>query len=259
LAVQPITSDVTETPDLEAAVADAQGAGPETVWVWVARLDCAAAADADWSYCLSAYEQQRARRYAFERDRRRFVAARAFLRSVLGAQIGIDPAAIRFQTGPWGKPTLGIDHGLEFNLSHSNEVAVCAVARCRVGIDVEHVRPVADAMQIAGRFFSSAEAAALRRVSEEGLMERFFLCWTRKEAYIKATGEGLSCALDAFTVSIDPNRPALLRAPDDPARWSVVNIPTPAGYIASLVVEQLSCRILSRTWDGWSSSGMASA
>jgi 4'-phosphopantetheinyl transferase len=199
---------------------------------------------------LSADEAERAARFHFARDRDAFTAARAFLRAVLARYLKAEPARLRFAYGPRGKPALADDdaagaegNALRFNLAHSHDLALLAVTRGReVGVDLEHVRPDFASDDIAERFFSPGEAAALRAVPEgRPRVEAFYRCWTRKEAFIKATGEGLSFPLSAFTVSLAPGEPAALLSCDKdarvPERWTLVDVEPGAGYIAAAAVE----------------------
>jgi 4'-phosphopantetheinyl transferase len=166
----------------------------------------------------------------------------------------MDPTAIEFRLTDFGKPLLARASGLEFNVSHSSNAMVCAIAHRPVGIDVEYVRPIVNARDIATRFFSAAEIDALRRVDDEQLMTHFFTCWTRKEAYIKAIGKGLTCRLDGFSVSIEPARPALLHAdsePDGPRRWSLSNLDFPGecgSLVGALAVESGAGDVVHRQW-----------
>lgn len=189
-------------------------------------------------------ERGRAQRFIFERDRDRFVAARGILRDLLGVYLGCPPRAIRFAYGPEGKPALASDPmqtPLCFNLSHSHGFAVFAIGRSRdIGIDLELIRPDFGGEDIAKRYFSPKEVAELRRLPPGLREEGFFLCWTRKEAYIKAKGEGLHIALDSFDVSLSPGGPVLLSSADA-LRWSIHSfIPFPdssQNFVAALVAE----------------------
>ena len=214
---------------------------------------------------LSPDEAERAGRYHFARDRDRFVAARGLLRSILGAYVGFAPERIAFRYGARGKPWLVSQittADLRFNVSHSDGLALYAICRGRdVGVDVERVKPVADAERIAERFFSAREGAALRRLPPRERERAFFACWTRKESYIKATGDGLTCPLDAFDVSFLPGRAARLeRVEGDPleaARWSLAELCPAVGYEAALAVAgplgKLSCWECVPADSGWRS------
>jgi 4'-phosphopantetheinyl transferase len=161
---------------------------------------------------LSVDERERAGRFAFERDRRRYIVARARLRQLLGERLGVAPECLRFVYQPQGKPALASCPGqrdLRFNVSHCGEVAAYAFAEGReVGVDIEEVRELPDADDIVMRFFSRRERGAYMRLPLRERPQGFFNCWTRKEAFIKALGSGLSCPLDSFDVSFAPGRPA---------------------------------------------------
>ena len=216
-----------------------------TVHVWQARLDQFAGRQGQLLGLLSADEQERAERFHFANDRSHFIAARGLLRTLLGRYLDSPPQQLSFSYSPYGKPALtGEDDGraLRFNVSHSHGVALYAVAREReVGVDVEYVRHDMVGESIAERFFSAREVATLRSLPAEVQPEAFFNCWTRKEAFIKAIGEGLSFPLDQFEVSLDPGEPAaLINIRDDPqeaSRWSLQSLPVDEGYVAALAVE----------------------
>jgi 4'-phosphopantetheinyl transferase len=194
---------------------------------------------------LAPEERDRAARFHFPKDRDRFVAARGLLRVILGAYLGVDPAGLRFTKNAYGKPALAEQRGpddLRFNLSHSHELVLYAITRGReVGIDVEWMRPDLADEEIAARFFSPREVAALRALPEPQRLEAFFNCWTRKEAFIKARGEGLSLPLDEFDVSLAPGEPAALLGtcwdPHEAGRWSLRALSPGPGYAAALAVE----------------------
>jgi 4'-phosphopantetheinyl transferase len=185
------------------------------------------------SALLHADERARAARFRFERDRRRFVVARARLRQILGAYLGRPPDALTFDYGPRGKPSLP---GIDFNLAHSHELALLAVMRGGgLGVDVEEVRLDVPVEDVARYYFSAAERSALRGLADERQKRAFFDCWTRKEAYLKAIGEGLWLPLDSFTVSVD-GPAALIEVrdrPDEAARWWLESVDAGDGYAAA--------------------------
>ena len=192
---------------------------------------------------LSPDERERAARFCFAGQRERFVLARSFLRVVLSRYGAGRPKEIRLSYGPKGKPALVSGAGLEFNLSHSGDVALVAVARgSAVGIDVERIRPNPNGCTIASRFFSPREAEALRRVPAAETSAAFYRCWTRKEAYVKARGEGLSLPLDSFEVSLEMRGFSLLLAtrpdPEEARRWWVMDLNVGSGYAAALAIER---------------------
>lgn len=190
---------------------------------------------------LSSDEQERARRFATEVLSARFVVGRAALRMLLGAHVERDPASLRFDYGPAGKPSLR-DDAVSFNVSHSGNLAVYAlagVADFDLGIDVEENRPLDDMHSVARRFFTPTEASTLAALQDHLQSEAFFTCWTRKEAYLKARGDGIGAPLDRFEVTIrSAQPPALVHIDGDPlaaADWHVHHLVPADNYIAALV------------------------
>ncbi len=219
--------------------------GPGQVHVFRCDLDLADLALERLETLLSEDELARADRFALPKVRRRFVAGRGLLRTLLGRYLAAGPATIAFSYGPQGKPALaGPQPGpeLRFNLSHSAHMLICAVTRSgELGIDVERVRPAVEAQAIARRFFSARETAALLALPPASRPTAFFACWTRKEAYIKAKGGGLTIPLDSFDVSLAPGEPAaLLRAaePDETRRWVLQELAPAPGFVAALAVSR---------------------
>jgi 4'-phosphopantetheinyl transferase len=213
------------------------------VQVWQAWLgEDAASDDAALASMLSDDEVRRANQFVFAKDRRRFLRCRAALRLALAWALDASPSCLEFAYGPQGKPELASlsESGLKFNVAHSGDWALVAVARKRrVGIDVEQIRP-ALSREIAWRNFAPREAAALETLPPEEFDETFFRCWTRKEAYLKALGCGLSLPLDSFEVSLAAAPAAILWSRDDPevqTRWRMAELRPAAGYVAALVVE----------------------
>jgi 4'-phosphopantetheinyl transferase len=190
---------------------------------------------------LEPHELERAGRFHFEKHRQHFNVARGFLRTVVARYLETQPEVLRFVYGAYGKPALASDDTLRFNLSHSNEVALLAVARAaELGVDVEFIRADFASEDIARRFFSRAEVEAFNALPREEQVAAFFRCWTRKEAYIKAIGKGLSQPLDAFDVTLTPGAaPELMRAEDDDvSRWLMRDISVREGYAGALMVER---------------------
>ena len=194
---------------------------------------------------LSPDERDRAQRFRFDKDQISFIVCRATLRALLAQYSSRLPADIQFLYSEYGRPALpqSTDAAVvEFNVSHSDEIALLAFARgFRIGIDVEKVRSDFNPFEIAERFFSSAERKALSEVPANEQHEAFFRCWTRKEAFIKALGEVLSHPLDQFDVPIGPENPEALLAtrPDEQEvrRWMLADVSLPDGYAAALVAE----------------------
>ncbi|HEU4510787.1 MAG TPA: 4'-phosphopantetheinyl transferase superfamily protein [Pyrinomonadaceae bacterium] len=192
---------------------------------------------------LNADEAQRANRFHFEEHRRGFVVARGFLREVLSRYLDAKPESLQFSYSAYGKPALNGEHKgtrLRFNLSHSHNLALLAVTEdSEIGVDVEYMRADFAGADIARRFFSRAEVATFDALAEKDRVAAFFRCWTRKEAFIKATGKGMSQALDAFDVTLAPGVAAeLLRVDqEDASRWFLSDIEIDSGYAAALAVE----------------------
>jgi 4'-phosphopantetheinyl transferase len=181
--------------------------------VWIVSLDLPATVSHVLEDVLSDDELTRANRFVFERDRRRFVAGRSALRQILSGYTGVSPETLAFAYGAKGKPSLDAPVSrLEFNVSHSEACAAIAVSEAGdVGIDLECTTRRVEFEALASRFFSSGEAAELRALPESIRRQAFFNCWTRKEAYIKAIGEGLACPLDSFAVTLRPGAPAAIQ------------------------------------------------
>ena len=221
------------------------------VHVWQASLEEPPDRVAALIAVLSEDERHRAERFQFERHRRRFVVARATLRDILARYTGRAADALVFAYGALGKPALA-GGGPRFNVSHSEERAVFAIAPGEVGVDVEALREVAGADRIAERFFSVPEREELRALPAASRTEGFFTCWTRKEAYVKARGEGLAHPLDAFAVSAAPGSPAHIRSTSaeagDVARWSLAGLPVGGGFVGAVALEGRECRVASARW-----------
>lgn len=230
----------------------------EFVHVWYINLDARTATLDQLTDVLSSDERARAARLFFAHDRQRFVVSRGVLRIILSSYCGLQPTKVCFSYGPYGKPALvssASDACLRFNLTHSHSLALLAVAYGReLGIDIERVRSVPEAARIAEQFFSPHERIVMRGLPIEQQQHAFFRCWTRKEAYIKARGDGLSLPLDAFDVSFAPGAtPALLADRTEPhaaARWSLHAVPVPPEYVAALVIEGNPGHIVTKHWDG---------
>ena len=211
--------------------------------MWLASLDQPATVQTELAAVLAPDEQARAGRFYFERDRLRFVAGRGLLRMILGRYLAVAPERLRFEYTQFGRPLLADPPSdIAFNVSHSENMFVLAVAWGReIGVDVEAVRPLADAQAIAGRFFALGEQAVLFGLPAAELEEAFFRCWTGKEAYIKALGSGLSQPLDEFEVAFRPGEePRLLWVkgkPEEAGRWRMVALEPAEGFVAAVIVE----------------------
>jgi len=216
----------------------------DEVQLWRADLDAIRGDESRWEKLLSTDEAARASRFHFARDRQCYVAGRALLRIILASHLGQEPAELRFSYSKKEKPSLdptktGSD--LTFNISHSGGIALLAFSRGReIGVDIEQVRPNSDLEAIARRFFSQHEQKQLAALSKDEKIDAFFRCWTRKEAYVKATGDGLSLPLSQFDVSIAPEEMNALLAtrPDgkEASRWLIREVTAGSGYAAALCV-----------------------
>jgi 4'-phosphopantetheinyl transferase len=217
----------------------------EDVQLWRIDLDTVAQAESRWQAILSPDERDRAGRFHFDRDRRHFSAARGLLRIVLAAYLAAEPQDVRFRYSEKGKPELAEPYavsGLTFNVSHSGGVALLGFTRNRpIGVDVEKVRDDFDTRAIARRFFSPTEQEQLAELAAEKRHWAFFRCWTLKEAFIKALGEGLSHPLHQFDVSVDAARPvSLVTRPDasEAERWQLQLIEAGPEHAAALAVQR---------------------
>ncbi len=213
---------------------------PEAVHIWRVPLTAGDREVELLAGALSDFERARATRFRFDYLRKRFVIAHAGLRIILGRYTGVSAPDLNFAYTEYGKPFLPGD-GLHFNLSHAEEVALVAVTRMgEIGVDVEWIRPGMSGGDIAERYFSRREAAALRAMPREAQSGAFFDCWTRKEAFIKAMGHGLSHPLDAFDVAFAPGQPAALLAIQgseaDAAGWTLKALAPGDGYAGAVAL-----------------------
>lgn len=192
---------------------------------------------------LAADEIARAVRFHFDTHRRCYIRTRAAIRVLLAERLSIDPRDVVFKYGARGKPALDLpETSIEFNVSHSGDMAVFALTSgCLAGIDVEHIRPMESMQQIASRFFCREEAEELSATPREQQTSAFFRCWTRKEAYIKAVGEGLHAPLDRFRVSFKADLPARFihidGSAEQAAGWNLHDIGGIPGYAIALAYD----------------------
>lgn len=218
----------------------------ERVDVWRVRLDQTGKASFPDSI-LAADEIARADRFHFEKDRLKFVRCRIALRDLLSKYMAIRAGEIRFEYQLGGKPQLSQKQNsrkVEFNVSHSGDIALIAVgAKQRLGVDVERIRDGIDTSSLAERFFSARERAGLRALPEKLRLQAFYACWTRKEAFLKATGDGLSFPLADFSVTTDPTgNPELeeIHGDFDPCnKWALADLCVGGGYRATVAGETL--------------------
>jgi 4'-phosphopantetheinyl transferase len=188
---------------------------------------------------LSHDERHRSARLRFARDRQRFIAARGVLRALLGRYLGTRPSQIRFAYNAFGKPELSPEFGsrLRFNLAHSADLALIAITTdAAIGVDLEYIRPQPDYIDIARSVFSAAEVDQLNRLPSHLHPEAFLSCWTKKEAYMKARGEGLANLEGTPTDAVLPRR------------WSLYTLQPAPGYIGALAIEGRGRRLLQWHW-----------
>lgn len=227
--------------------------GAHDIHVWRVSLEQPGEIIETLGRLLSADETERARRFRFDKDRRHYVVARGVLRRLIGRYLGAEAESIHFNYLEYGKPHLAADPlypTFKFNLAHSGSLAVFAFTHLgEIGIDLEQIKPELAGEDIARRFFSESEVASLDALPESKRALAFFNCWTRKEAFIKAKGLGLSLPLDQFEVTLIPGQEArLLRTAWDESeagRWSIKALNVAEGYAGALAIEahdwQLSC------------------
>jgi 4'-phosphopantetheinyl transferase len=226
---------------------------------WCASLDVPAETSARLYATLTPDERTRSARFQFERDQQRFIVAHGVLRDLLGCYLQTQPGQIRFVYNAFGKPDLSPAFGsrLKFNLSHSAGLALIAIAAdSNVGIDLEDIRAQSDYAEIARRFFSAAEINHLTALPSHLYAEAFFSCWTKKEAYLKACGEGLARPLNSFSVPLttDPaHTPVDLYVVSNDIvpveRWSLYTLRPAPGYIGALAIEGSGWRVSQWPWE----------
>jgi 4'-phosphopantetheinyl transferase len=212
---------------------------PLCIHLWSIRTNAPEAIARGFEQLLAADEKSRATRFRFDRLRRSFTVSRGALRIILSFYLNAPPGNIEFTYGVNGKPAVASEAGLQFNASHSGDLALIAVTTgCELGVDLERMREIRDSEQIASRFFCPAEANELLSLPRDQQERAFFLCWTRKEAFIKATGQGLSAALDSFRVTLDPSQPAAILHIDGDRNlaqsWTLHDLYVAPGYAAAL-------------------------
>lgn len=233
---------------------------PDQVHVWRASLQVEESHLLTLLSLLSEDEQARAKRFHFAKDSHRFIVARSMLRTILGRYLNTSAQRLQFSYGPTGKPILAIPQGdqtLCFNLSHSGQVVLYAVAWNReVGVDVEQIRPERDWQSIAARFFAPQEQEALNQLAPDLQLQGFFNGWTRKEALLKAMGKGLTIPLDQISVALTPGKPAqLLHVGWDPqatSLWSIQDLPIEPGYAAAVAAAGQNWQVCGRQF-AWES------
>ena len=227
------------------------------VHIWTAPLDVTLVTLAELRSLLRPAERDRANRFRFEHHRHRFIAGRGVLRKILGSYLEMEPNALRFDYGPHGKPTLASAPGrrdLHFNLAHSEGLLLLGVTETGpVGVDVERVRLIPDLEELVVRFFCTAEIEAFRKLPVQLQTVAFFNLWTRKEAWLKATGEGIAHLLNQVEVSFLPGEPArFVRLPVEPGGtdpWSLVALTPAPDFAAACAVPGPEPRVSYCEWD----------
>jgi 4'-phosphopantetheinyl transferase len=229
-----------------AAVTAPRAVETGAVEVWRVRLDVGPVASL--AAVLSDDERRRAAQFRRARDRDRFVRAHAALRTILARRAGLAADRLAIEATPGAKPRLADASGVRFNLSHADDLALCAVSVDReVGVDVERIRDGIGALALAERFFAPAEVGALRTVPAPGRDAAFMRAWTRKEAYVKARGAGLALALDGFAVPLDEQTSIVIETATA-GPWSVVPLAVGPGYAAAVAVEGRGGRVTCRNF-----------
>lgn len=225
------------------------------IHIWRVHLDEMVPQIAEFRHFLNLSEKRRADRFHFQHDQAHFTVGRGMLRLILSRYLATDPRSLDFDYNQYGKPALAkkLQSRIQFNVSHSHGIALIAVTLdAEIGVDVEWIRPEFAELKIANRFFSPEEVQALKRLPESAQKGGFFNCWTRKEAFIKAKGKGLSLPLNQFVVSLDPKNPAkLLKTAWDPtevSQWSLYALPIDKQFRAALAVEGQQHEILCWIW-----------
>ena len=228
-------------------------AAPSGSNIHIVKLVLADAGGDELRAVLREDERDRADKFRFDRDRSRFIAARAGLRQILATCLNCDPHEPVFEYGERGKPKLsGLDSALRFNLSHSGNIAMYALAEGRdIGIDVERYDKRRDHNRIAGRFFTSAENETLSKIPEKERAQAFTQLWVRKEAFLKACGQGLFMSLDTIEVSVGRDAPRIIALSGEPANavsWVIADIDPGPEYAAAVVVSGSDVTIRGYTW-----------
>ena len=214
--------------------------GQNDVHVWFAYVCSNPLQQAEYKSLLSRDELDRMARFHFERDRDAFVFAHGFLRSLLAGYLQLSPGELRFDYTGYAKPSISQITDIQFNLSHTDGAVLLALCRNReIGVDIEKVRSDFELMSIAARFFTRKERESLLHLTEPERAEAFFHCWTRKEAVLKARGDGLSFPLDRVEVSVTPEEAIVgIQTGTEEQRWRVMPLNVRAGYVAAVALSE---------------------
>jgi 4'-phosphopantetheinyl transferase len=225
--------------------------GDDEVDVWRLSLDPLDSMVSELRARLSAEENDRAEKFKFQKDRKRYILTHGLLRVILSVYADVSPEELKFTQNRYGKPELVHPSGLNltFNLSHSHERALIGIARGRqIGVDIEYVKNDFEWKEIVERFFSSREIQMINALPKNLQHKAFFTCWTRKEAYVKATGMGLSLPLKEFDVSPLPGAATLLLSHKEASQWSMKEVDVAESYVATVAVAGHNARITYWDW-----------
>lgn len=230
----------------------------DEVHVWAVSLGVTASALEALAASLSSDEMGRAGKFKFEKHRNRFIAGRGVLREILGEYLQAKAVTLRFDCSANGKPALAAEFasaGVHFNLAHSEDMALVAVTRVGpIGVDIECIRPVNEMDELVARFFSARETVLFQRLRPDEKAAAFFNLWTRKEALLKATGEGITRSLSLVEVSFLPGEPArLLAIAGDASRaaeWAVCELSPAPGFIGTFAIKAQNLTVRCIRWDG---------
>lgn len=228
------------------------------IHVWRVSLDQTESCLQTLQQTLSTDERTKADRFRFPKDRSQFIVSRGALRAILSRYLNISSHILRFDYNPYGKPSLIVAQGgntLCFNLSHSRGIALIAITKNRdIGVDIEGINAKFSCLEIAEKFFSPLESSVLRSLPEHLQATAFFTCWTRKEAYIKAVGKGLSIPLNQFDVSLAPGEPAALLNvegnPEEASKWSLIELFPCSDMVAAVAVAGDCWKLHCWEWTG---------
>ncbi len=229
----------------------------EDIHIWQADLNISHSLQANFWKTLSFDEQVRANRFRFDRDRTHYIAAKGIVRELLANYLDWLPAAITFSYTEYQKPILKEINNLQFNISHSNGIGIFGFRHgiIPIGVDVEFLQPDIELKDLASQFFATKETKKLLSLPADRQVEGFFNCWTRKEAIIKAIGQGLSFPLNQFEVSLTPNEPAKLLATywnqKAANNWYLATFIPKLNYIGALAIERKPHHIAHYIWNNY--------
>lgn len=225
---------------------------PGTLHLWY--VDVGNELNENYYNLLNRDERIKSEKYRFSQDQNMFITARAVLRILSGHYLKKDPIDIVFNYGPYGKPYFQDENSLMFNISHSGSKAILGFGKvAAIGVDIENIKDNFDVLDIAGKFFSQSEIKSLAETSQEEQNRAFFRCWTRKESFIKAKGDGLSLPLDSFSVTLDDDIKARLIEtkwnPSEKESWKILSFVPDNNYIGAVSVRGKVQKIKYWNWE----------